>query len=862
MVGPFDLAALGMFSEVNNRAVMHGTGEGCTYLGLLIRVPHWQSQLYPDAFRCPFRIELSSWERYQLAASNNNDTTGTQAVAEIQETVKFYSDTMTEKAIIPFEKIIDPELLLSLRETRSHDIISFLGRPVVLSEFLWSTTDLSNTVLAQYTNPSTLLVDPMYVDKTRGFVGFRGKMVIRVQVNAQRFQQGRLLIHYVPMYAHQTAARQLTALSNLVFKTQQPRVDFDIATDTEVELSIPFVYPFPFYPLNNSLPSLGTFFVSVYSPLISPTGDTNCDVVVWGHFEDIELAYPTVLSPQVGGSKRTNRTAADQELQSSGVGPISSFLGRVSKATTILSGIPLLSSVAGTASWASSIMAQAASAMGWSNPAQSGPANRMQNLRTPYMNNANAIDNSLNFGLFADNEVEVLPGFAGTDIDEMNLKHLFSIPSFIKAVTWTTAQNTGALLWSSNVGPNWAANQIAAPIAVGTLATLLPTPLCFFANFFQWWRGSICFNIKVVKTEFHSGRLVFTWTPGNTVDPLYANLAPVYKEVLDLRHSNEFSVCVPYASVAPWTSFGGSTGRVGLYVVNSLRGPSTVSTSVELLIEVNGGPDFEVSEPVQTTWLPTLGVFTPQVGGDIFIPQVLGDDAVSCGNAVSMPIADVIASSSVNTGFLAASKFCMGEHVVSMRQLLKRAMPFYNNGGTVGSVLRIQPWYIELSYSVSGSNPTYGQLGYDIFSVLGAVFAFSRGGIRLKHWTNGGQIVNYKARLERGATTPEVTAGSIQDQASFSNVIMATNVMTGAAELQIPQYTPGYMRVNRVGRSGLGTTPSPFNPNLALAFTDDSDPARPLQLYRQGSDDTDFGFFYGVVPMIPASGVVSPVFSW
>lgn len=839
---------------------MRELGEGRSYLVLLVRVARWQSHQYPDTLGCAFGIESSLLQSNRLT-TNNNDTSGSQAIAETQETVTFYSDSLKESAVIPFEKDVDPELLLSLRESRVHDIISFLGRPVVLSEFLWSTTDLSNAVLATYQNPAILLADPMYADKIRGFVGLRAKMVIRVQVNAQRFQQGRLLIHYIPMHTSQPAVRQNTALSNLVFKTQQPRVDFDISTDTEVELSIPFVYPFEFYALNGTLPLLGSFFVSVYSPLVSPTGDPNCDVIVWGHLENIELAYPTVLSPQVGGGRRKGKSVSSQELSAGGVGPVSSFLGRVSKASTVLSGIPLLSSVAGTAAWASAIASQAASAMGWSSPNLSSPAGRMQNLRTPYMNNSNGIDNSLNFGLLADNEVEVLPGFAGTDIDEMNLKHLVSIPAFIKAVSWTTAQGTGTLLWSSGVGPGFAANTITVPLPAGTLTTRLPSPVSFFSNWFQFWRGSLCFTIKVIKTEFHSGRLVFTWTPANTVDPLYSAIGPVYKEVLDLRHSNEFSVCVPYACVSPWLGTDGSTGRVGLYVVNALRGPSTVSSSVEILIEVNGGPDFELAEPVQSSWLPTLGSFTPQILGD-FYPQVLGEDAADCGNAVSMPIADVIASSSANTGFLAASKYCIGEQVISMRQLLKRSMPFYNFlTPAANAITRIQPFYIELPNFVSGALPLYGVI-VDMYSVLGAVFAFSRGGIRFKIWSNGGQIVNYKTRLERGTNNSPIVAGSLTDQAAFSNVIMSTNVMTGGVEVQIPQYTPGHMRVNRCGSATVGTAASPLNGNLTLAFTNDSNPPLDCQLYRQGSDDTDFGFFYGVVPLIPSSGVPSPTFPW
>jgi hypothetical protein len=863
VVGSADLADPGKFLEVKNGSVMRGFGEECTYLGLLIRVARWRSHQYPDTLKCFLWIELFIRLRYRLATNNSN--TGENAEMTVQETVTFYSDTLTPSASIPQEFSKDSNLDYSLKEDRVHDIISILKRPVILTEFLWSVTDVSNTVLATYANPTQILNHTMNAEKVKGFVGIKAKMVVRLQVNAQRFQQGRLLLHYFPMYNHQTSNRRNTA-GNLVFKTQQPRIDFDISTDTEVLLEIPFVYPFEYYNLKGQFPDLGSFFVTVYSPLISPTGDTNCDVVCWGHLEDVEVVFPTVLVPQVGGGRKS---LATQELQASGPGPISGLLGRVSKAATIMGEIPLLSSVAFPAAWFSSVASRAASAMGWSNPSQSAPASRMQNSKTPFMNNANGIDNSMKLALMADNEVEVLPGFSGTNIDELNLRHLSSIPTFIKTFNWTTAQATGVLLWSSNVTPNAISNDITAATLASTLAVKLPSPFAFFANFFTYWRGSICFTIKVVKTEFHSGRLMFTWTPDNTVDPLFVDLDPVYKEILDLRHSNEFSVCIPFASSSPWKNVNGttsaiSTGRVGLYVLNALRGPATVSTSVQLLIEANGGPDIEFSAPVETQLVPTMGVFTPQCGGEIFRAQVLGDDATDCGNAVSMPIADTIASSSNNTGGFSAIRYCSGESVVSMRQLMKRSCPKYTSTPTIGSIVTINPFIIALPNFVVATDPvTANDVGVDYFDILGSCFAFSRGGVRWKTWSQGGGIITYKTRLTLSTITTFVSVAVAGVKSMLSSVVTSVNVMTGAIEIEVPQYGISHMRIDRVAGYTGTTSLSPFNTPLCIEFTEDAlTTPVPVFHYRQASDDTDFGFFYGVLPMIPSTGTFSSTMPW
>jgi hypothetical protein len=675
-----------------------------------------------------------------------------------------------------------------------------------------------------------------------------------LQVNAQRFQQGRLILHYVPLYDHQISNRRLTANSNLVFKTQQPRIDFDIATDTEVLLEIPFVYPFEYYNLRGQNPTIGTFFVSVYSPLISPTGDTSCDVVVWGHFEDVEVVFPTLLLPQVGGGRKSLIT---QELQASGPGPISSLFGRVSKAASIMGEIPLLSSVAFPAAWMASVTSRAASAMGWSNPSQSAPASRMQNIRTPFMNNASGVDNSLKLALMGDNEVEVLPGFAGTDIDELNIRHISSIPAFIKTFNWTTAQATGVLLWSSDVSPIALSNEITVATAASTATVRLPTPVCFIANCFKLWRGSLCFTIKVVKTEFHSGRLLFTFAPDCTLDPVFADIDPLYKEILDLRHSNEFSVCIPYVSSSPWKNLtlGPSIGRVGLYVLNSLRGPATVSTNVQLLVEANGGPDIEFAFPINASRTPVTGQFSPQCGGDVFVPQVLGDDAASCGNAISMPIADTIASSNNNTGGFSAVKYCIGETVVSLRQLMKRSCPKLFLTPALGTTTRINPYFISLPNFVAGTDPTVvNEMTVDFYDMLGSCYAFSRGGVRLKIWSQGGGITTYKARLVDTSTTGFYALAVTTSSAIFSSVITSLNVMTGALEAEIPQYGLSHMRANLVGLNNVSFTGSLFNSVVSIEYVlDPVTAALPVYHYRQASDDTDFGFFYGVVPLISSS---------
>jgi hypothetical protein len=263
--------------------------------------------------------------------------------------------------------------------------------------------------------------------------------------------------------------------------------------------------------------------------------------------------------------------------------------------------------------------------------------------------------------------------------------------------------------------------------------------------------------------------------------------------------------------------------------------------------------------------VPLTGQFTPQVGGDVFWPQVLGDDAAECGNAVSMPIADTIASSSNNTGGFSAVKYCVGESVSSFRQLMKRSCPKLFLTPALGATTRVNPYFISLPDFVAGTNPTIAnEMTVDFYDVLGSCYAFSRGGARIKLWSQGGGITTYKARLVESSASGFYNSAPSFSPSMFSSVVTSLNVMTGALEVETPQYTISHMRANLVGLNNVTLTTSVFNTNVCVEYVlDPVTAALPVYHYRQTSDDTDFGFFYGVVPLVTAvSGLSGSSMPW
>jgi len=156
-----------------------------------------------------------------LSATNDGvDPTGSDASTSVNQTTTFHEDDKTQALEFPRYVSIGSKLLDSGLDAREHEIRDFLGRPVLCTSGTFSSTTVAGSQLSTIPLPSACLSNAAYADKLRGFYGFRAKMVCRVQVNAQRFQQGRLLLHYLPQTATMDPYRLQCALSSLVFITQ------------------------------------------------------------------------------------------------------------------------------------------------------------------------------------------------------------------------------------------------------------------------------------------------------------------------------------------------------------------------------------------------------------------------------------------------------------------------------------------------------------------------------------------------------------------------------------------------------------------------------------------------------------------
>jgi hypothetical protein len=767
-------------------------------------------------------------------------------------------------------------LLISDNTDGHHSSLEqFLAKPQTFATGVFATTD----------GPTTFgvgdifgcLTNPLCQDKLRGFYGFRATTVITIEFNANRFQQGR----YILAYLSTGGMPQGTTVFNDWYIahrysretiTQLPHVEFDLATDTSAQIRIPYVSSTLMCPVSAGMGlagegSPGVYFIYPYSPLIAVSGSTTAPYTVWGHYEDVELFSSTVpqmaWEPQAKGKGRAKIDLIDSEAREKGM--VSSKFRMIADVSAAMNTVPFLSSMAGPISYVSDALARAAASWGWSKPAQVQPTVRVKRLFSEHMAATNTPIISEVLSHDVTNHVEILPGFAGNDNDEMSIDYLKSIPVHMFSFIWPSiGAPHGTSFGPIEVGPN----AFRTLYNAGTEQLIAFTPISLFQELFDQWRGGFIYTFKFVKTEFHSGRLAISYVPFNqnfTPTLSFANTHYVHREIIDLRESNEFTFHVPFVSHHQWL-FTGHTNRkeqkcgwLMIHVVDPLNHPATVSNTIDVLVQGRGAPDLQFAVPSSFRFTPAVPLifqsgWEPQgADGTISDPSVNDDSAIG---ASVMKIQNFDHASS-----------CIGEVMTSLRQILKRGSALDFTLTPAGSTPRIYMPLLNWVRIQSVGAPLGNQCS-DIYNAIVSCYALSRGGHRaiLCAQSPSNECV-FRASLWNGS--PGETASAVYSNPSVSGAVWnfstsglgQTVHQTGFGNLvvDIPQYMPRHSR-NTMAQIATNMYPV-FMTDTSMSDRNfvqvriSGTTVRVCDLTRAVADDFNVGGFVSIPPMWRASAV-------
>jgi hypothetical protein len=687
--------------------------------------------------------------------------------------------------------------------------------------------------------PKNWIAKKMIKDKLSGFRYLRASFKVRLQVNAQPFNAGMLIMWFEPLYS--VMAYNPSNTRHMGGITGYHHVNLNLIESTSAELDVPFCLNISHIDLVRGVGNLGRVHVMVYSPL---TGSADVDGTLWLTAHDIDIQMPT------GIDVKTAQMGLKAERKATKEGTISGIAAAAGRMASAARGIPLLSTLAGPVETGADLISRAANLFGFSKPENEETETAVKTGFDRHFANALGVSNSKVLALDPRIGVALQPSFGRTSEDEMALAHVLSQPVYMDSFIWSALRQPGDRLWT------WPVHPSACNIATSTEGDTVHfnTYASYLCDLFAYCRGGIEYLITPVNCPYQIGRVRFTFVPGADESTNLNNveLDYCYSTVVDLRDNMTIRLHVPYISNKPWAlttdlHYAGQLTRAVPYgmlvatVVNALRAPSTAADNVEFIVETKMAEDF------QFAFLDPDFAFKVVAGNEIgAAPTYTGARREAQSNFIPIPKTPP-ENAPIDQG--------VGEAVVSLRQLLKRNENSYSllKDPVTGedSTHQIFP-YNNGIYVAEPTRETFAAQKLDVYSKVLALYRWQSGSVRLslfsKETTSG--ITYYT--LEGFNVTQTINAG----RAEVAQVPLLERNM----EITTPFYQNIVALPTQVGfiaendgdqMSNWDSIPSNFGTNVTV-FNAAGEPQISSidRVYRHIGED--FGFMYLLGPPLTA----------
>jgi hypothetical protein len=537
-------------------------------------------------------------------------------------------------------------------------------------------------------------------------------------------------------------------------------------------------------------------------------------------------------------------------------GIISSTLDNLVEPVSYFKNIPFIGEYVGTAT---SILKGASgifSAFGWSKPIYESIATPIFNQYTRFLHNFSGANVSHVMALDAANHLEPLTNVGGTVDDEMSFSYLKSIPAYVDDFTWDVTSSADATIYSKNISQMFSIRTNAINSQNYTLK--YGPPYSFLSRYFKYYRGSVNLNLKFVKTQFHTGKVMVVFEPRESGTVVVGNSFSQngLRTIIDLKDSTDVTINLPYLSNQSYLPMGTPIGTVYVKVLNPLTVNDTVSSSIKVLCFYSAGEDYEVACPVAT-------------GGPAVVAQMnIVSNVSSVRRIGGYPMEDPS---------MTPVKTCMGEAFVSIKQLLTSSRAVYRNSifapivdfpVTSFSTMLFWPWSFGLPTAPSlPTTLTYAMPPYggDYVAELTSGFAYYRGGLRYtfpaKATTN--QLVYSSLIPARTATKvippsypsgfgslPRTITTSELNPAPIDLTIRSFNGDTEiGTDITVPYYGPTPFRLTHMQSGATPDIPTTRDVNSDLIAVTAATPSAAVLaaqgLLRAASDDFQLMYFCG-----------------
>lgn len=522
-----------------------------------------------------------------------NTTTGATDV--VQEHIVFKNEP--QGPVVPVGNFTD-DMVTNMELSQS--LAKYLSRPRLIFSYAWI-ENTANGVKTDFNPWQLFFADFSMASKLEGYGLMRSKLCLKFLINGSPFYYGSLMAAYTPLSGWRPDTASSGAVqTSLIPYSQKPHVWLENQNCSTAHMELPFLYPYPYLDVMTSqrLADMGKITLVQYAALLSANGtsSTPIDIQVYAWAEDVVLTGPT------------NLPVVQSEFHHDG--QISSTASAVASAAGALSNVPILGPYAKATSMAASGVGKVASLFGFTNVPNVSDVQPVKQM--PFSLASTEISEPVaKLSLQAKAETALgAEQHGGPACDELAFNSFLTRSSFLVGSSWTTSGVVGETIFTTAVAPQ---------MFDRTSTQIAHTPLSYAANFFQYWRGSIKYTFKVVRSPYHRGRIQISWdAKANNLNqgPLLGNPNTI-STIMDLDEESECSFVVPYmqpelftktyaidntgtvlwsTASAPAASWLRANGMLSVRVLNRLTAPEP-SSGVTVLVFVQACDDFEFAAP-------------------------------------------------------------------------------------------------------------------------------------------------------------------------------------------------------------------------------------------------------------------------
>ncbi len=499
------------------------------------------------------RTEFSDF--FTIQSSDVVDLPVVEGSMETSEVVTFVDDSTGQIDNTPFEY----SAIASSGATLNTSLEHFLRRPTLIDSRAW-TTATGNGVLGSVLEPWFLYLNNAVIrNKLNNYAFLRAKLCLKVVINATPFHYGCMRVAYEPNVNFNNTGDRVSKIrtnpvtSNTLITpySQLPGVWVLPADDSGGEIHVPYFRHTNWLPLKTAanVKTMGnlTYYVAFPLTVAAASGSTSVTINTFAWLEDVEL----------GGSTAELTLQAKDEYD----GVISAPARAVATAAAKFENVPVIGKFAKATSIGAGAISSIAGLFGFTNTPVIDDVHGVVPMAGVHLASSEIGTPVQKLSLDPKQELSIDPSMHGIgSADQMAIDYIAKQKSTLVMDGWSTGDAVGTIIFNARVSPMlFGRVDIVDGGAVKRADRVYHTAMSYVGMMFTHWRGDVVFEIEVICTKFHKGRLKVAWDPIGSGGTVALDENTVFTTILDIGENNKALFRVPFHQAFAWCRTRGIT---------------------------------------------------------------------------------------------------------------------------------------------------------------------------------------------------------------------------------------------------------------------------------------------------------------